>query len=638
MGIRFKVVKKKATSLRANRFRAAIVCFNSIMVVLAASALSSCKVNAPATTTEATSTTNYDVILAHCFSPQGNGGNWASLLGWVSEEINLRVSEAKVLEAQGKKVGIYLGCMTGGSSGSVSTATLSALLSNNQLFPGKNAQSLFSAEEAEILVRAVRYVALSSDLNFGELAKFFGQAFRTAAMAYIDANKYVRKFEDWRGDSSPRWWTGAAVDAGPILIDFSTSLHLAATMTNDLLNEPIEEVLSGAELDLYRRENLRRITDFPKFKTIESMPREDSDQGKIMASAFAKQAKAIGVRADKFVAKQFQLGDYFSRHRVNLGPGEGDYLLKKTIEMPLSDGFCSIIMGRLSEDAASLKVTPHYKTLSPIAFCNEKTIQKIINSPLYRSQIEQSHPFASRFIYAVVPNIRGAIKPSIREPNMMRPLISPFGSGDLEVSKFYSPQWDLKKNGSITFELMDARSLTLEGKSVTPYLGVAGGFPDRRVTAWPASYFFVEVLNQSLKSMAPEVKTSFGMYGRENLKNSEAFHKVVVRSVFSETSAEGAESAKDWSEFIDSWCTTMGDSLVKNFNTKIENITVDWEVSKLPAAQTPGGLSKLLVTKSINATRSQAGSHLPDRAIVFDPAVSSPHVPKLAAPNTCREN
>ncbi len=81
MGIRFKVVKKKATSLRANRFRAAIVCFNSIMVVLAASALSSCKVNAPATTTEATSTTNYDVILAHCFSPQGNGGNRASLLG-----------------------------------------------------------------------------------------------------------------------------------------------------------------------------------------------------------------------------------------------------------------------------------------------------------------------------------------------------------------------------------------------------------------------------------------------------------------------------------------------------------------------------------------------------------------------------
>ena len=82
----------------------------------------------------------------------------------------------------------------------------------------------------------------------------------------------------------------------------------------------------------------------------------------------------------------------------------------------------------------------------------------------------------------------------------------------------------------------------------------------------------------------------------------------------------------------------MGDKLAAEYQTRIENITVDWEVSKLPAAQTPGGLSKLLVVKSINATRSQAGQGLQDRGILFDPDVSSPHVPKLTSPNTCREN
>ena len=339
-----------------------------------------------------------------------------------------------------------------------------------------------------------------------------------------------------------------------------------------------------------------------------------------------------------FVAKQFPLGQYFIRHSVNMGPAEGDYLLKKTLEMPLSDGFCSILMGRLAQDVNDLNVTPHYKTLNPVVFCNAKTVDKIIHSKLYPSHKEQGHPFASRFIYAVVPNIRGAIKPSIREPNMMKPLISPFGSGELEVSQFYFPAWDKAKNGSLTFELMDANSVTLGGRTFVPYLGVAGGFPDRRVTAWPASYYFLEELQNTLSKLAPDIRTSFGMFGRENLKSSEAFHKVVVRDVFSENPQEGAESSADWSRFIDSWCTTMGEKLKADYQTKIENITVDWEVSKLPAAQSPGGLSKLLVVKSINATRSQAGQGLLDRGVVFDPDVSSHHVPKLTGPNTCREN
>ena len=220
--------------------------FRDLMILVPALGLSGCKVKSQPVSTELEARGSYDVILAQCLSPQGNGGNWASILGWVSEEINLRVSEARSLTSEGKKVGIYLGCMTGGSSGSVSTATLSALLSNGRLFPGKNAQSLFTADEGERLVRAIRYVGLASDLNFGELAKFFGQAFRTAAMAYIESNRFIRSFESWRGQEAPRWWAGAAVSPGAILIDFSTSLQLATTMTNELLDEPISSVLTGA--------------------------------------------------------------------------------------------------------------------------------------------------------------------------------------------------------------------------------------------------------------------------------------------------------------------------------------------------------------------------------------------------------
>jgi hypothetical protein len=225
------------------RVKTKVPSFLVVMILAPVLFLSGCKIPSRQESTELQVSRSYDVILAHCFSPQGNGGNWASLLGWVSEEINLRVSEARRLASQGKSVGIYVGCMTGGSSGSVSSATLSTLLANGNLFQGKNSQSILTADEAELLVRAVRYVALSSDLNFGELVKFFGQAFKTAVLASIDSSKLVRSFGSQHGQGSPQWWSGAAVDGDAILVDFSTSLHLAATMTKELLEEPITTVL-----------------------------------------------------------------------------------------------------------------------------------------------------------------------------------------------------------------------------------------------------------------------------------------------------------------------------------------------------------------------------------------------------------
>ena len=137
---------------------------------------------------------SFDVVFAECFAPQGNGGNWAATLSWVSEQINVRVQEAISLSQQGKRVGLYLGCMTGGSSGSVTTAVLSSILSNKNILPAKSAQDILSPEEATLSAKAPRYVAFSVDLNLRELVRFFGQAFWTQGSNLINQNALENLF------------------------------------------------------------------------------------------------------------------------------------------------------------------------------------------------------------------------------------------------------------------------------------------------------------------------------------------------------------------------------------------------------------------------------------------------------------
>jgi hypothetical protein len=602
----------------------------SVAFLVLAFQLAACKTQNYQEASQVQSANQVDVVLAHCFAPQGNGGHWASLLGWISEEINLRVSEGKALESEGKSVGIYLGCYTAGSSGSVGGAVLSAILANKSLFPSKNSQSIFTLSEAELVVRAINYTALASDLNFREIVRFFGQAIQSNIVAEFAKRKIIPNQE-------PTWWDGATVKADHIFTDFTTSVHLASTMTKELLFEPVASYLTPEENEEYAQLKVKYLTDTPRFNSISDIPKSTTSRGKILASAYAKQSQAIGRNADNFVAKQFQLNEYAKRHAVNLGPNGPDYILKRTLEKPLEDGVCSILLGLLAKNKEKLAEVPSYPEMNPIVFCNKKTIERILNSDLYRSHIENSHPFASKYIFAVVPNIRGSIYPSVREPMLMKTLTSPFGSGELEVSQFYFPAWDFEKNGKFTFDFMDAKNVSISEESFVPYLGVGGGFPDRRISAWPASYFYADVLKGDLSRLGRNVKVTFGLYGRDNGRATEAFHKMVVRKVFSRSPAEGQTNLNNWMAFMDSWCDTMGDHLEKIHQAKIENITVDWEMSKIPAAQTPGGLSKLLLVKSINAVRTQAGDKLKSHEVSFDPVVESNHVPLLNTPNTCKE-
>jgi hypothetical protein len=579
------------------------------------------------------STGTYDVIFAQCFAPQGNGGNWAATLAWVSETINLRILEADHERKNGKRVGLYLGCMTGGSSGSVVTATLSAILSNKSLLPGKTSQSVLTIDEARVVSRAVRFVAQSADYNLRELVRFFGHA------ALRQADKTFReKAAEIFGAEAPKWWDGGLGTVSPkmMLVDFATSLHLAATMNRELLDRTISSALKDRELQVYRNRGVTMAADLPQFAGLPDVPRASTDEGGDFASAFSKQGAFLQRAADDFVSKQFAFGEYASRHARDLGPRGGDYKLKRTLDAPMADGFCSITMASLQSLKQETVAQPEYGTLSPVVFCSESTIKVLLASDVYRSYVKAKNPYVSRFVLAVVPSTRGAIVPSIREPELMDRLISPLSGGELEVTTFYSPEWDHKQNGQHTFQLMSAAPNNADGQDGVVGLAVAGGFPDRRIAAWIPSLFLIEAFESKLKPLAPDVRMSFALFGRNNVRSFQEFHKNAVRSVFS--APDKAESnLKDWLAFSDAWCDTMASRITAVPKSRVDNVTLDWEVSRLPAAQQPGGASNLLVVKSINATRTQAGRHLPMLGVVFDPEVDSSHVPNLTQPHGCKE-
>ena len=70
-------------------------------------------------------------IVTQCLAPQGNGGNWAATIGWMSEQIQFRINSLKTPK---ESTLLNLHCISGGSSGSVSTALLMTIMRQIRIY------------------------------------------------------------------------------------------------------------------------------------------------------------------------------------------------------------------------------------------------------------------------------------------------------------------------------------------------------------------------------------------------------------------------------------------------------------------------------------------------------------------------
>jgi hypothetical protein len=576
------------------------------------------------------------VAIVQCSIPQGNGGNWAATLGWISEQMMIRAEQAEQLTKSGRSVGIYLGCMLGGSSGSVVTNVVMRLLNNNNLVPGAHPEKLFSAADTRTIARAVRYVAMAADLNLRELAVFFAQVAGNNVVSLANKSTLIDKIKSIFGQNEPKWWNGQQVDGNMMLIDFATLLHLAENLTSQMVNEPVEKILNGELLKAASSRKISKMTDFALFDHPQQLTSATAEKNNL-ETILEKQSEHIGKTADDFIAKHFALGQYRARYFTNVfRDGNKDYPLTVTLDRPLAQGFCTITMAAvgLKSNELSLERAPDYKALRPVVFCSGNMVRTLLKSNLYRRHLRESNPFASRFVLASVRASRGSMSPSIREPGMMSEVIGEADKGVLEVEELYAPDIDKKINGELTFQPYTIAALAKENGGVKPTLGIAGGFPDRRITAWMISYFFIDKMDE-LKRNGYEVVGRLGLFGKPDNRSIDKFDTSSIRTIFSANPQAAEANVKDWFAFQDAFCNTFEPAFASS-GGKISTVAFNWDLTKLPAAQK--GASRLILVKGANAARSQLGFYEASafRGFVFDPNAETDHVPKLNQGYPCK--
>jgi hypothetical protein len=552
----------------------------------------SCQQNIDQSRVQGTEDAKGRPVYLQCDAPKGNGGNWASSLGWISEQWLLK---AEVAEHAGGL--LYLHCMGGGSSGSATALVVMNLLRNENLFASKaKIPSLLTPLEAKMAASALRFVAMSTDLNLRERANFF---------LGLLHNKIT---EQVFPKSNPEWWKKQQTKPDDVLVDFGSVLVLARYLTKEMVTLPVEKALgSNASLiSLAKKHNVKTVIDFPRVAQAVSV---DEPSYRPLEELVTKQVTFVGKLSDDFLVEYFKSKNLTYQNRFS-------EQLKKLPENPinkllaeeLAPGFYTFTMAALLKDKSEMSwsVGPEYSKQKAIIFCSEETAKLILNSSWYQKHIQQGHKFASRYAFAVT-DVRGALVPSIREPEMMEEL-----HGDLKnqgIKKLYVPEFDLEKNGKYTFELHEINA------EVNPYYTVAGGFPDRRIAGWVQPYLANEIAKTRLKGM--NVRGELGLFGLPDNRSKDNFQTVAIRNFFSgPVPAKGdIQATEKWrakgqaqvQDFI-AWQEALFPTFEPEFASSsaqwsFKTVALNWDVTKLPAFLT--GSAKTLVARAINSVREQ---------------------------------
>jgi hypothetical protein len=184
------------------------------------------------------------VVLVHCMSPQGNGGNWAATLGWIASDYEVLAERASLMAARGTRpVYIYPRCFSGGSSGSGAANVVMGLLANDKVLSNQGSASkalraagFFSAEEMRAYGRAMRFLAMSVDLTIQESLLFFGTVFKEQVKAAAS---------NVLPGAQAHWWATSLATAEGAVVDFGKLVHAASLLDASDVNAPIESIFGS---------------------------------------------------------------------------------------------------------------------------------------------------------------------------------------------------------------------------------------------------------------------------------------------------------------------------------------------------------------------------------------------------------
>lgn len=545
------------------------------------------------------------LVLIQCLVTQGNGGNWGGTLAWMSETIRVRSEEARQIQTQtGQPVQMFLDCAAGGSSGSVATQVYGALLHNDSLLPGHKENRLFSVNEADRIADALRWIGFSADLSIFEytntLRQVIGEGIEGKVTGTLGRVEELRDFvRKALGNKNPTWWNNQTVEAEQVLVDFIVMVRFAGTMTPELLGK-----LSPADVISQLDPSKNRLVDVPVYNSLAEVPRAEGEVKNIDA-ALAKRTALINSESDAFIAKPFGPGVYKARYLSGVYEN-APTLLKQVAEAPMPQGFCTITMAMIAatEQDIPLDKAPDYSQLHPTVFCNRSTIDKILGQPQFREDLQAESPQLKRYLFLAAKNIRTALAMSIREPNMMQEFKGSIGNSRVEADALFD---------SMT---SDRASPTLK-PGAGMGIGIAGGWPDRRITAWPMTYYALAIA-EKWQAQGYQVKGYVSKFGKPDNRSKDKFDTTAIRTVFSPDAKTGEKYVQEWFQWQDQYCDLFAPRLAAA-GFLDETVAFNWDIGSIPAAQS--GNSRRLVYKGINAVRLQAKETV--RRVSFDPTVDS---------------
>lgn len=516
------------------------------------------------------------VIVNLSNTSQGNGFNWPSTIGWLSEVFLLRAEEGQALEekAQSPKIKVLYDLqMAGSSSASASTILLASLTSNKNLGLSNRSDGLYTVDDLFTLGYSLRFLAMSLDFDSKERRPF------------IKIGNEHKK--------SNSWWAGK-YEHELILETFGSRIYLANQMRKRDLYKTVPKNIISA-----KQRSIKPIIDIPYFERWVNIPK-------------LKNKPKVYDKYKNLVDKKNNLvNDIKNDYLEDINKKEIFSYLAQT-ELPagfMTTTYALWDYGYSNHLPFNIQNPPAFSNLRPVIFCNQKTAQLIISSPHYQEAVKYSDHFVNDFVIAVVDNLYDALIPSLYEPGLQEFL---YGNckNKFNIIKFYDPKLDKQHNYKEKFTLFKPENV---------YLALAGGFTLDSTSSWMLNYYLLSKEEQlKNKYSDPHLLSYIGRFGKKG--KTSKFHRQVIKDYFysNPNGTEPKNKVKNLERYYD-LIYYYHDNYHKYFDSIFENslnyyefdrISYNWDyIGKIPSAVQGKSVDHLL--KSINHTRGGYQLHLP---------------------------
>jgi len=418
-----------------------------------------------------------------CVALSGNGGNWASTLGFISEALLLYVEEQSPQK-------INLRCAVGGSSGAATTVLLRSLLANPSF--GVSSDGVATRAQAVSIARALSLLAQTTDLNSWEKAQ------TVAAVAKTKLSRWGE--EAWDKNT-------VAIDVASILLQFGRTIALARHMHSAWSELTVADMiqdqcgLTDWGQNWCKRETLVEVAKDFGLQYAADLPKRLNNSAvqekrRIFAGAETKSQLAfimkdisshmLNFTYKKLKAKGFSSGQ---ANGLKVRSGSGNMVDDVLAETP-EDGFMTVTFVHRRDDPEESVEGVAYADTRVLALMSRGTAESILQSQLYRRRISACQQkdaagcqHADRFILAAVETMRPMIALPTMEPGIVKPLVASLSS--MGITNVFDPtivslqgSWSLQSTQWNNFEVDPTErweAAILGGENYV----ILGGFVDR---------------------------------------------------------------------------------------------------------------------------------------------------------------